>query len=365
MKMIIEKVQKIITEKRSAEYYLTNVIRPDSCEIIISKEALCILEKTDPIIINNLNITYSVINFEAICIDEEQNQYTKDIVLLHNLNEPAIKTITVGGHLPTEFIGVVGEDRAIVMLPDADECTEWIQYGRHHNEFGPAIETRTNKIWYIDGKVFRKNGPSMEFSCGLKEWRIGFKLHRIDGPAVVNYNHSYEEFYLYDCGLPKDTYNKLIKQNFNIGDLVICDELFWPYEYAVRNKEQNIYRCVCEVENIDPCDDGFWHRKLTLKKYGGNKKTDILPFKFYDFQLIAIDPKIHNERYSMGVLDVCMRIHTGAMGGTADFLSDEENERLINFLQYRLDTWQRYKCSNFDYDVKRLIESTISLYTRK
>ena len=40
-----------------------------------------------------------------------------------------------------------------------------------------------DKVWYLNGKCHREDGPAVERASGAKEWRLNGKLHREDGPA--------------------------------------------------------------------------------------------------------------------------------------------------------------------------------------
>ena len=41
-----------------------------------------------------------------------------------------------------------------------------------------------DKLWYVNGKLHREDGPAIEYASGSKQWYINGKLHREDGPAV-------------------------------------------------------------------------------------------------------------------------------------------------------------------------------------
>jgi hypothetical protein len=50
----------------------------------------------------------------------------------------------------------------------------------------PTCTTYPNgyKIWLLNGKRHREDGPAFEHPSGNKEWFLNGKLHREDGPAV-------------------------------------------------------------------------------------------------------------------------------------------------------------------------------------
>jgi hypothetical protein len=49
---------------------------------------------------------------------------------------------------------------------------------------GIAEYTNGNKIWYLNGKYHRENGPAIEWLNGNKEWWLNGDLCRNDGPAI-------------------------------------------------------------------------------------------------------------------------------------------------------------------------------------
>ena len=57
---------------------------------------------------------------------------------------------------------------------------------RYHREDGPAIEWFDGtKAWYINGKLHREDGPAIERINGYKAWYLNGQRHREDGPAVI------------------------------------------------------------------------------------------------------------------------------------------------------------------------------------
>jgi len=52
-----------------------------------------------------------------------------------------------------------------------------------------------SKIWHLNGKLHREDGPAVEYDNGDKIWFLNCKLHREDGPAI-EYVNGYKEWYL-------------------------------------------------------------------------------------------------------------------------------------------------------------------------
>ena len=61
----------------------------------------------------------------------------------------------------------------------------WHLNGKFHREDGPAVEGDDGtKKWYLNGELHREEKPAIEYATGDKSWYLNGKLHREDGPAV-------------------------------------------------------------------------------------------------------------------------------------------------------------------------------------
>ena len=68
--------------------------------------------------------------------------------------------------------------------------------GKFHRVDGPAIvDYNGNQFWYQYGKRHRKDGPAVIWSNGTKHWYQYGKRHREDGPAIMEQDGS-QEYYL-------------------------------------------------------------------------------------------------------------------------------------------------------------------------
>ena len=56
---------------------------------------------------------------------------------------------------------------------------------KRHSKFTGIVTVENCKMWYVDGKLHREDGPAFEAGNGSKEWYIDDLRHRTDGPAVV------------------------------------------------------------------------------------------------------------------------------------------------------------------------------------
>jgi len=75
---------------------------------------------------------------------------------------------------------------------------EWYLHGKLHREDGPAAEHADGtKAWYLNGFYHRENGPAVERANGTKAWWLHGKLHREDGPAIERAD-GYKSWYVND-----------------------------------------------------------------------------------------------------------------------------------------------------------------------
>ena len=89
-----------------------------------------------------------------------------------------MKTIKIRDYseLPTDFTG-------IAEYPNGSKL--WYLNGKYHREDGPAREWADGKKeWYLNGQLHRTDGPAREWADGTKVWRLKGKYHREDGPAI-------------------------------------------------------------------------------------------------------------------------------------------------------------------------------------
>ena len=47
----------------------------------------------------------------------------------------------------------------------------------------PIIDSDGSKLWYLNNKLHREDGPACEHVGGYKAWYVNGNLHRLDGPA--------------------------------------------------------------------------------------------------------------------------------------------------------------------------------------
>jgi len=60
-----------------------------------------------------------------------------------------------------------------------------------------------DKVWYLNGKIHREDGPAVECVDGHKEWRLNGDRHHVYGPAVEWANGN-KEYWIYGELVPKE-----------------------------------------------------------------------------------------------------------------------------------------------------------------
>jgi hypothetical protein len=98
---------------------------------------------------------------------------------------------------------------------NADDTKIWYLNGKYHRTDGPAVEYASGtKYWYLNGQQHRTDGPAVEHSDGDKQWYLNGQLHRTDGPAVTWPNGN-KEWYLNDQELSLDVW---LEANTELSD---------------------------------------------------------------------------------------------------------------------------------------------------
>jgi hypothetical protein len=95
----------------------------------------------------------------------------------------------------------------------------WYLNGKLHRENGPTIEyTDGTKYWHLNGKCHREEGPAIEWGDGTKVWVLNSMYHREDGPAVEWANGN-KSWYLNGIKYTKqDYYRELVKRGLCIEE---------------------------------------------------------------------------------------------------------------------------------------------------
>ena len=85
------------------------------------------------------------------------------------------------------------------------------------------IDSNGSKIWYLNGKKHRENGPAIIYPNGEKIWYLNGQRHREDGPAVIHPNGTkfwYKNGDLYREDGPAMIFSDGTKFWYKNGDLI-------------------------------------------------------------------------------------------------------------------------------------------------
>ncbi len=54
----------------------------------------------------------------------------------------------------------------------------------YEDKYTILIYDNGGKLYYVNNKLHREDGPAIEYNSGYKEWCLNGQNHREDGPAV-------------------------------------------------------------------------------------------------------------------------------------------------------------------------------------
>ena len=75
-------------------------------------------------------------------------------------------------------------------------------------EYKVEVYPSGNKIWWLNGKLHREDGPAMEWASGGKSWWLNGERHREDGPAIECASGS-KSWYLNDNKVTEEEHKRM------------------------------------------------------------------------------------------------------------------------------------------------------------
>jgi hypothetical protein len=87
-------------------------------------------------------------------------------------------------------------------------------------EYTVKVYPDGDKYWYLNGKLHREDGPTVEYANGYKCWYLNDKCHREDGPALECANGN-KYWYLNDKEYTEQEFNE--KMNPKAKELSVSD----------------------------------------------------------------------------------------------------------------------------------------------
>ena len=125
-------------------------------------------------------------------------QYPTDVLAYYDNDNDVYGKIKATGKIITNddksvtneitIMELITKDQLFQLMPNQIERPngdkEWYLGGKRHRLDGPARERNNGtKVWYSNGLVHRLDGPAVEYADGAKWWYLDGKLHRENGPA--------------------------------------------------------------------------------------------------------------------------------------------------------------------------------------
>ena len=88
---------------------------------------------------------------------------------------------------------------------------ELMRFVEPYSLTGSFKTLKGDKIYFLNGKYHRKDGPAIEHADGDKWWYFHGTLHREDGPAVERADGEMNHWYLGGTSYTETEYNARIK----------------------------------------------------------------------------------------------------------------------------------------------------------
>ena len=92
------------------------------------------------------------------------------------------------------------------------------------------VYTNGDKLWFLNGKRHREDGPAAEWASGDKYWFLNGKRHREDGPAI-EYANGNKFWYLNGTNYTEDEWKAKLNPVMELSVKEISDLL--GYEVKV------------------------------------------------------------------------------------------------------------------------------------
>jgi hypothetical protein len=77
---------------------------------------------------------------------------------------------------------------------------------------GLSINRNGTKLYYLNNKLHREDGPAVTYPDGAKEWYIEGRWHREDGPAIEYADRHRKYYYLENKYYSEENYWKEIER---------------------------------------------------------------------------------------------------------------------------------------------------------
>jgi hypothetical protein len=85
------------------------------------------------------------------------------------------------------------------------------------------------KVWWLNGKLHREDGPAVIWPDGTEYWYLNGKRHREDGPAYIGSNGR-QLWYLNNKNITKDVTNWASERNIDLNNMSDVDKMVLKIE---------------------------------------------------------------------------------------------------------------------------------------
>ena len=101
-------------------------------------------------------------------------------------------------------------------------------------QYTVKVYDNRDKIWLLDGKFHREDGPALEGADGTMEWYLNGQRHREDGPAV-EYAYGTKEWFRNGKRMTEQEHKKATTKATCDGKEVVIDGI----TYVLREKGED------------------------------------------------------------------------------------------------------------------------------
>ena len=85
-------------------------------------------------------------------------------------------------------------------------------------EYKVKVSSDGTRVWFLNGKLHREDGPAIECTNGANNWFLNGKRHREDGPAI-EYDSGHKYWYINGEQLTEDEFNSRTNVELSLEEI--------------------------------------------------------------------------------------------------------------------------------------------------
>lgn len=93
------------------------------------------------------------------------------------------------------------------------------------------ISKKGSKIWKLNGRPHRLDGPAVELYHGGEQWWVDGNLHRLDGPAIIK-KDGVSEWYIMGIDITFILKEWAVQRNIDLDNLTDVDKALIKITWA-------------------------------------------------------------------------------------------------------------------------------------